>query len=266
MRNWKVLAVILAIVLVSLGLLVPAIAKAREAAVRAQCCNNLRQLALAVHNYSDTNGRLLPCGSVAESPLPREHRFSWLMAIYPYVEQDSLWKRWDFTQSWDSPRNQPLANDRIATFLCDARDPMNGATHYVGLAGLGADAADLPLGDKRAGVFGYDRKVKLDDIKDGLAYTLMVAETSRDIGRWVCAGSSTLRAIEPEDQPYIAADGPFGRRHHRQGWWGNTPSVSRMNAAFADGDVRGLTSRISPRVLEALATIAGGEGDLHVGY
>src|SRR5262249_1249252 len=129
--NWKILVVILVMVLVSLGLLIPLIAQVREMAARTQCRNNLKQLAFAVHNYSDTNGGLLPCGSVAEAPLPREQRFSWLMAIYPYVEQDSLWKRWDFMQSWDSPRNQPHANDRITTYLCDARDPMNGATHYV---------------------------------------------------------------------------------------------------------------------------------------
>ena len=65
--------------------------------------------------------------------------------------------------------------------LCPANPTCNDpllpcVTHYVGVAGVGADAATLPLSDPRAGVFGYDRKTSLRDIKDGHSTTMLLTE------------------------------------------------------------------------------------------
>jgi prepilin-type processing-associated H-X9-DG protein len=116
----------------------------------------------------------------------------------------------------------------------------------VGVAGVGEDAAALPLTDRRAGFFGHDRKLTIGDIKDGTAGTLMVVE-AMDGGPWTAGGRATVRPMAP---PYLGPGGPFSGRHREIG----TPVV---NGLFADGSVRVLATAVSPTVLEAHATIAG---------
>lgn len=106
------LLVVIAIIAILIALLVPAVQKVREASARAQCQNNIKQLALAFHNYYDVF-KVLPSGSVGgmtgnnnfPAPwadpnygggLPYGH-FSWAALILPYVEQATLFKQIDFT-------------------------------------------------------------------------------------------------------------------------------------------------------------------------
>ncbi len=64
------------------------------------------------------------------------------------------------------------------------------ATHFVGVAGVGDDAADLPVDHPRAGVFGNSRTTRLEDIHDGASNTLMVLGVTRDLGSWAAGGSA----------------------------------------------------------------------------
>jgi prepilin-type processing-associated H-X9-DG protein len=126
-------------------------------------------------------------------------------------------------------------------------------THYIGMAGVGEDVATLPLEDRRAGMFGYDRKVGLSDIKDGTSTTMMIVETTKNLGPWAAGGPSTVRGLDRAQQPYVEMDGQFGLKHRT--FLCRTPVV--CNIAFADGHVRGVDASISSDTLEALATIAG---------
>src|SRR5262245_31285420 len=88
------LLVVIAIIAVLIGLLLPAVQKVREAASRLQCTNNLKQIALAIHSYNDANGGYPQGGGDpgGENPAVRVFYFSWTFHIYPYIEQDNLYK------------------------------------------------------------------------------------------------------------------------------------------------------------------------------
>jgi prepilin-type N-terminal cleavage/methylation domain-containing protein/prepilin-type processing-associated H-X9-DG protein len=91
------LLVVIAIIAVLIGLLLPAVQKVREAAARAKCANNLKQVALAVHNYHDAVGTC-PAGNVFRQGPPNnlyDHYECWAISILPYVEQTAVYNLWD---------------------------------------------------------------------------------------------------------------------------------------------------------------------------
>jgi hypothetical protein len=118
-----------------------------------------------------------------------------------------------------------------------------GVTHFVG-----ADAASLPANAPQAGIFGCDRSTRFEEIKDGASNTLLLMETAWENGPWTAGGFPTLRGLDPKRQPYLGSGRSFGGTH---------PGVAGV--AFADASVRFLRDSIRPEVLEALATMAGGE-------
>ena len=88
---------------VMLALLLPAVQAAREAARRAQCTNNLKQIGLAMHNYASANGAFPPAAIYDANGKPL---LSWRVLILPYLEQDSLYKQFHLAEPWDSPHNK----------------------------------------------------------------------------------------------------------------------------------------------------------------
>ena len=121
---------------VAVALLLPAVQAAREAARRAQCVNNLKQIGLALHNYHAANddfpGR--PITDKDGKPL-----LSWRVAILPYIEQEALYNQFKLDEPWDSPHNKAL----IAADAHDLRLPEPpaaepGMTNYRVFVGRGA--------------------------------------------------------------------------------------------------------------------------------
>jgi prepilin-type processing-associated H-X9-DG protein len=179
------------------------------------------------------------------------------------MEHDDLWQMTQIDQAWDAQVNRHLATTHLQVYSCPGipilAKPMEPAlTGYIGIAGVGADAANLPRDDRRAGFFGYDRIVRREDIKDGASKTMMVMESTTELGPWAAGGSSTVRPLDPEDRPYLALEGPFGV-NHIDDILCRSPHVT-SNIGFADGSVRGgVLASVSSETLEALATIAGGD-------
>ena len=234
----------------------------REAAAQAQCLNNLKQIGLALHNYATANDGALPCGTWVNEGLPAERRLSWFVAVWSDLEQ--LFWVFDTAEPWDAEVNRVTRTrdsetgtvtvvDRVAPLNCpaapdDGREHRPGLTAYVGIAGVGADAARLPKEDPRAGVFGYRRQVRLADVTDGTSMTMVVVETADANGPWTAGGRATVRGVDPARRPYLGRGRPFGGMHR-----GGT------SVLFADGSVRCIRAAVRPRIFEALATIAGRE-------
>jgi hypothetical protein len=231
------------------ALLLPAVQQARSAARRTQSRNNLKQIALAVHNYHDVHGNM-PQGTHPNETLKPDERLSWLADILPQLDQAFVHQQIDFGKSWNDDANADTLSIPIAIFQnpgtaeADAQD--FATTHYIGIGGLGEDGPTLPITDKKAGIFGYDRVARFRDIIDGTSNTLMTSEASKDFGPWGAGGKATVRAFVKK--PYI--NGPDGI---------GGPYPGGCSMGMADGSVRFISENIDPSVLEKLATMAGGE-------
>jgi flagellar basal body-associated protein FliL len=199
-------------------------------------------------------------------PYPANERVSFLRELLPYIGDDryfTLRESIDAERSWNDPANVNYARILVPHFLNPAAGPASSyvkvrgidsplaATHFVGMAGVGPDAAYYGKNDPRAGIFGYDRQTSLDDVKDGLSNTIYMIEADKALlGPWLEGGGSTVRGTS-------AAGNDIGRRGgFSSPNYGGKPGVWVI---MADGSTRFLTKDISPEVFKALCTMAGGD-------
>jgi len=162
------LAVGLLAVLICAGvlaaLLLPAVQAAREAARRAQCSANLRQIGVALHNYHSAHGCFPPAVFADEHGKPTE---SWRVAILPYVGASNLYATYDPKQPWDSPQNRALGKTPLAIYRCPSDAAADATeTSYVRIVGKNT-AGGVP-----------NETVRLSDITAGPGTTIMVVEIS----------------------------------------------------------------------------------------
>jgi prepilin-type processing-associated H-X9-DG protein len=126
----------LCIIPVLLALLLPAVQAAREAARRAQCVNNEKQMALGLHNYSAVNGHFPPAAIRDQNGKPL---LSWRVALLPFIEEGALYKEFKLDEPWDSPHNKALLARMPPTYRCPSEpSPPNGtSTTYRVFVGPG---------------------------------------------------------------------------------------------------------------------------------
>jgi len=187
------LLVVIAIIAILIGLLLPAVQKVREAANRMACTNNLKQIALAAHNYHVANNRF-PTGGRAPDFVgdrPTGGTNLWVK-ILPQIEQDNLYKLWD-----DKDNRKNVAGGRSATtahviklLICPSDSlPQTVIEHsaaatplwwgFYGLSSYGGNAGtrSVPIADiSLDGIFFIDSSVDMNDITDGTSTTLLFGE------------------------------------------------------------------------------------------
>jgi hypothetical protein len=191
----------------------------------------------------------LPRGTVHAENLPYKQRFSWLAVLANRLPTASvgepLWER-----SWRDPLNNRFVRQRIESFQNPAISVLASedgypATHFVGVAGIGDDAALLAPNHPRAGVFGFDRGMCLDEIPDGASNTIAVMGVQQNLGAWAAGGPATIRSLTGE--PYVRGPDGFG-----------TGQADSMVVLLADGSVRVVSDQTSPNVLRRMAAMADG--------
>jgi hypothetical protein len=119
-------------------------------------------------------------------------------------------------------------------------------THYVGVAGVGSDAGKLGPGHPRAGLFGFNRTTRLEDVPDGASNTIAILGVTGNVGAWAAGGPASVRPLTKP--PYVNGPDGFG-----------SGQPNGMLVGMADGSVRFIARDTDPTVLEQLATIGGGE-------
>ena len=137
------LLVVIAIIAVLIALLLPAVQAAREAARRAQCVNNLKQIALAAQNYHDTNGTF-PGGSYSPLVKPATwhfaQNFSCFVRMLPYTEQSATYNAVNFNNNYGSYTNATIAGVRLAFLTC----PSDTSNNPVALRSVSSTGGVVP--------------------------------------------------------------------------------------------------------------------------
>jgi prepilin-type processing-associated H-X9-DG protein len=273
MNRWLGYLLLAVLGFLASGIMISLIARHRMQQSRVYCANNLRQLAFfaAVHAQPPSHAASLafpdavPPGTVLNHQLQPAQRLSWFAPALLVFDQriqetESLYHAVDFTAAWDQPRNQQIAQMRLTVAICYGNPPeaapgTPALTSYVGMAGIGEDAAELPRKppiSSRAGCWSYHEPTPFSTILDGLSHTILYAEHSRFPGPWLQGGPATVRAVpELAGQSELLGPGrPFAGNHPLGG-----------NFALADGSVRWLENTIDATVFANMTTIAGADGE-----
>lgn len=191
------LLVVIAIIGILVGLLLPAVQQAREAARRMSCSNNIKQIVLGLHNYEAAH-RKLPFGW-------NNHGTLWSAMVLPYVEQQNLYSSLLFVESgpgnWDSGSANTLACETVVpVFFCPSMPlpphlDYNGIekrfpTSYRGNAGsevTSDDTSTIPISGTKSlemldlnGIFHACSATRFADVIDGLSNTFMIGESHTD--------------------------------------------------------------------------------------
>jgi prepilin-type processing-associated H-X9-DG protein len=196
------------------------------AARRAHCVNNLKQIALAIHNYVSANNRFPRAASINDNGKPL---LSWRVAILPYLGFQELYNKFNLDEPWDSAHNKTLLREMPPMYLCPNRvkaEPF--ATTYQVMVGRNA-------------MFEKDQDVGVVDVTDGTSNTFMVVEAKNAIP-WT----------KPDDLTFDPAAAPSfcgaGSSH-----------PGGFNAAMGDGSVRFIRDTIDLKRFRFMITRNQGE-------
>jgi hypothetical protein len=211
-----------------------------------ECSSRMKTIALAAHDYHYRNGTLPPHNQANDGASPG---LSWRIMLLPFLEQDTLYKKFDLQSDWQSAANRPLANVTVREFRCPAeRNNRNNETSYVAITG---DDTCWPTSNP----------ISFANIKDGTSYTVLFTETH----------DSGILWPEPRDLEYDKLD---WRIHGTPGnsissshgpyvqYFDGSRKLTRrtsVNVALADGSVLRLSLDVDPEVLKQMANRRDGQ-------
>jgi prepilin-type N-terminal cleavage/methylation domain-containing protein len=231
------LLVVIAIIGILVAMLLPAVQSAREAARRMQCGNNMKQLALALHNYH-TAHRVLPAGYYSTHPTTgavwcktgtNNHGAPWTVMILPFLEEQNRYDEFDYKKNFTSTSEYPSegsftsVNNKawerpLRKYQCpsdpNSRPDVNNI-NYFGVQGGGDVTAAHCYHNSRTffqtGTMYHNSAVRFDDVRDGLTNTWLLGETryvptkphrpdNKTTGGWASSGR-----LDGAPNPYTQA-------------------------------------------------------------
>jgi len=184
------LLVVVAIIGVLIALLLPAVQKIREPANRMACSNNLKQIGLDFHQYENTYG-YFPCAYDAIHNPPRGH--TWGAFLLPYLEQENLYRQYDFEQLLTAPGNLEVIQTQLKVMQCPSSPHPNRSYsyNYQG-ADITAAAGDYGVAsgilgnywtnyvntptNSRDGLLRNNGYTRISQVADGTSNTIMLGE------------------------------------------------------------------------------------------
>jgi prepilin-type N-terminal cleavage/methylation domain-containing protein/prepilin-type processing-associated H-X9-DG protein len=238
------LLVVIAIIAILIALLLPAVQKAREAARRASCQNNLKQIGVALHNYADVHS-VFPPGyvSAVDYSLDDENNdlgsgWGWAAMLLPQLEQRDVYNAINLSLNIEHAANITARTRQLEVFLCPSSTPNLGlwpvtddtgsnvisevaTSNYVAVFGTGEVGDSLDTAD---GMFFRNSKIGPRDVVDGLSQTLAVGERSSNLspvtwtgrvsGGWSFAtpraNGGTVLSNPPPEPAFVMIMGPAG--------------------------------------------------------
>ncbi len=214
-----------AVIGVLVALLLPAVQAAREAARRMQSSNNLKQIALAMHNYHDVYKTFPPRANFSADGKPL---LSWRVHILPFIEQEALYRQFRLDEPWDSPHNRQFIEQMPTLYRNPSVKPSNSHASYL-----------VPTG--KGSMFAGQAGTKMRDITDGTSNTILALEVNED---------ASVVWTKPDDLAYDPAKPLAGLgTAHPGGFW----------AAMADGSVHFIVASIDQENFLRLLMIADGK-------
>jgi prepilin-type N-terminal cleavage/methylation domain-containing protein/prepilin-type processing-associated H-X9-DG protein len=280
------LLVVLAIIGTLVGLLLPAVQRAREAANRVSCGNNLKQIGLALHGYHDSKGSF-PAGylcRVQADPVKTSPGWGWASLLLPYLEQESLYRQINLDVPVEDPTHAAVRTTVLGVFICPSDyhtgvfdvpvsggAPVQAATNSYAASFGTKEIDDDPGGGD--GMFFRNSRVRFTDVADGTSNTLAVGERPALFTQtpWAGAANGGTARVTPgapttstgvEAAPVLAlahtgSHSVAAADADPDDFF--TPHAGAALFLFADGSVRPVKKDVPQAVLRALSTRAGGE-------
>jgi len=256
--------VVIGIIGMLVGMLLPAVQRARESGRRTACANNIRSAGIALRSYEAGRKVLPPAIDAAPRPdLPGGTEHAWSSFILPQLEHNELASRIDYEKHWNAPgKNNAAADQRISIYICPSGIvSYPGKQDYGGIMGTSIvpTGAENPVGGGDFGSTGglINRPLQLATFTDGLSHTLLVAEsadrgvaidgqvTEAGLSKWANGTNSF-----PQNTSFINTPDKQNIRSRHPGG---------AHGVFADGALKFLSENMDPDVLAAICTRNGQE-------
>ncbi len=230
------------LILLAWAFLFPAVRRPREVARRSSCKNNLKQIAVALHNYHDKYGSFPPAYTVDDYGQPLH---SWRTLILPEMGQTALYDKIDLAKPWNDPANKAVFDQLIDVYQCPSANGPKHHTTYMAVVAKGGS------------FFPADQPREIREITDGTANTLLVLEVPPK-------HSVPWMAPRDVDEELILGISPDPETTWGQGLFQSEPEqelphTGGFQAAFADGSVRFIPANLPAAQRKALISAAGGD-------
>lgn len=291
------LLVVIAIISILIGLLLPAVQKAREAALRLSCTNNLKQLGLALHNHEFNHGKLPPTYLGPHLDCKYSHplgKVTWSVLLLPYLEQSNFYYLFDLNVCYYEQQPTTRTMQPVKNYFCPTRRTVSSSprtsvsgdvpsggplslspsNHFPGglsdyAVVIDSRGTDVPSDTARnlSGPFEAVEGLRFADFSDGMSNTLLVGEKhiprdKQGVGWWDC---STYNGDYSKCSTRAAGYRfPITTNPNDTGWKFGSGHMQVVNFCFADGRVQAISERTSPAILELLST--RNDGKVIVGF